>query len=182
MTQNFKLPKNYVNNNPNIIKRIEHDIKVNKEFHYLFIGVVGSGKTYLATSLSKTMEGVKYLSARQVYRDYLNIMMSDFTDKVSALNKKIHCMRGKYVILDDLGAEKPKTESSRAFMEEILEDRYEWIKKKLAICTIITTNLTGKEITSLYGNRVLDRLHEVFTIMKFNKYSFRNANVEIIEG
>lgn len=181
----FRLPEDYVNINPNITKRILGDINNDNNFHYLFLGPVGCGKTYLAELIYNFMKRndvkTKYIKAREIYREYVEKMMSDVSDKADALRKRLQCLRGEFVVLDDLGDEKPRTEKSIAFMQDIITDRYEWIKNR-DCKTIIITNLTGEEIGKTYGYRVLDRLHECFTVMKFKDHSFRSQNVEIIEG
>jgi DNA replication protein DnaC len=91
-------------------------------------------------------------------------------------------LRGDFVILDDIGSEKPRTAGSRSFMEDIIEDRYDWIMKGLGKRTVFTTNLTGSELAELYGDRVVDRLQEAFIIMKFKNYSFRKNKNIVIEG
>jgi len=55
-------------------------------------------------------------------------------------------------------------------------------EKRKVTRSIITTNLTGKQIQKLYGVRVIDRLQELYTIMKFKPKSFREEKKEIIEG
>ena len=175
----FRLPKDYVKNNPNILEQVASDI--NKNFHYFFQGQVGSGKTYLADAIAKYHE-FKIIKAREVYRDYLRLMNSDYSDKNEQLTKIVRILRGKNVIFDDIGAEKPKTAASANFIEDIIEDRYDWWKKGLAERTIFTTNLTGIELGELYGDRVVDRLQEMFIIMKFKKVSFRTKKQKIIEG
>jgi DNA replication protein DnaC len=178
----FKLPDDYKKNNPHIIEQIISDIKNEKDFHYLFQGCVGCGKTYLAKLISKTFEDVKIKYARSVYREYLSVLDSNYTDKAVAIDKRIHCLRGDFVILDDIGSEKPRTAGSRSFMEDIIEDRYDWIMKGLGKRTVFTTNLTGSELAELYGDRVVDRLQEAFIIMKFKNYSFRKNKNIVIEG
>jgi len=189
MYQSFELmmQKCYQNNNPNILSRIKSDIRSGKEFHYLFVGKVGTGKTLLAREIYKQFRNQNpniehsFSRARELYRHYLSVMMSSYTDKGDAIKRAIRCFRSQFAVLDDIGAEKPRTEASRMFIEDILEDRYDFAKM-YPCCSIITTNLTGEEIGQLYGHRVLDRLHEIFTIMVFNDHSFRQDHTEIIEG
>lgn len=192
MRQNFKgfdlkLPEWYKNNNPNILSWIKDDLKKGRQFHYLFIGEVGTGKTELTDIIygqfkqHNAVINDRYIKATEIYQDYLGVMQSNYTDKHNAIRKRTGCLQNEFTILDDLGAEKPYTESSSQFIETILIGHYCFIKK-YPCCSIITTNLTGDNIAERYGNRVLDRLHEVFTIMIFNNYSFRQEKTEIIKG
>ena len=181
----MNLPENYQKNNPNILKRIEQDLDTNSGFHYLFMGDVGCGKTYLAEIIAKNFENVRYNSAFELYSDYLFLLDSSYTDKNEAIKNLKHSLRGSFVILDDLGAESPRSESSRNFISAVCQDGYLWVKEveKMKVTrSIITTNLTGMQIQKLYGVRVIDRLQELYTIMKFKSKSFRADEKEIIEG
>lgn len=184
MYQSFdlKLPDWYKNNNPKILAKIRTDLAAGNQFNYLFMGCVGSGKTLLAEFIfSQINETNSKIEAMDIYQEYLRILKSDYTDKNTAIEKRLNCLRKEYLLFDDLGTEKPSTDSSRHFMEQILMKHYNYVKHNNS-CSIITTNLTGNEIAERYGNRILDRFHELFTIMKFKKYSFRRENPVIIEG
>ena len=190
MNRNFKgfdlnLPHWYKDNNPAILKRIEVDLKAGNQFNYLFIGNVGTGKTLLADTIYNQFRcnnpriDNKYIRAMDIYQEYLGVMMSNYTDKLNALEKRIRCLEKPFVIFDDLGTEKPSTDSSRQFIETILINHYNYVLKYCS-SSIISTNLTGDDIADKYGNRVLDRIHDAFTIMKFNNHSFRQEKTEII--
>jgi DNA replication protein DnaC len=180
----MEIGKDYKVNNPAIFKQVSIDVDTGNTFHYIFTGVCGCGKTYLAEQIAKHYPNTKIITAQEAYQKYRYAINLNTADQATELRKSIHCMRGRddLLILDDLGAEKPRTEASRAFMESILEDRYEWIRKGFGGSTIITTNLTSEKLAEFYGDRVLDRLQEMFTIMKFRPYSFRSLKRKIIEG
>ncbi len=171
-------PENYRFNNPNIIKLVK---KVyNQEFHLLFMGVVGCGKTYLAQIISKT-DKFKFINARNAYYEYLRLKEGDYSDKHEALRKARNQLCGANVIFDDIGSEKPATQAAHSFIEGLIEDRYERIKKGYSKKTIFTTNLNAEMIRDFYGDRVLDRISEVFTICKFQNKSFREEKLKIVE-
>jgi len=185
----FELPDGYININKKIIAQIKADIEADKDFHYLFIGVTGCGKTYLAKHIKKLLnkdiynstEKMKTVSCRKIYAEYLYVNSSNVSDKSEALKKKRGCLRTNNVLLDDIGDEKPKTEASSSFIEDIIEDRYEWIESGRAKHTIYTTNLDSDKLANLYGDRVLDRIYQHFTVFIFKKHSFRAGNAKIID-
>jgi DNA replication protein DnaC len=186
----LKLPDDYINNNPEIIKQVRADLERENNFHYLFMGVNGAGKTYLAEIIresfkirfSQPADNFVRLEARTIYDNYINKLYSNFSDKAEALRKIENSLRRKAVIFDDIGTERNYTKDAKAslFVGSLLEDRYEWIEKGLGTHTIITTNLSGKEIQNLYGDRVLDRLYQHFTIMYFNNHSFRADKIKSV--
>ena len=186
------LPRQYERNNPNIIKRIEEDFSNDNNFHYLFFGINGAGKTYLAKAIMQsfnankhiTKDKMEYYEARNLHPLYLQKLYSNYSDKADSLMKLQHIMRREAIFLDDVGAEKNYTPDNKAslFIENLLEDRCNWIDKGRGKYTIITTNLNGKQLQDKYGDRVLDRLYQYFTIMYFNNVSFREKQLEKIIG
>jgi len=178
---NLILPKNYENKNPKILSHIHKDIKDNSKFHYLFMGVVGCGKTHLAELIAKHYNDFRFVECRSIYDDYLRVMNGNFSDQSEAIARRQNVLRGKNVFFDDIGDER-NTETAHYFIGSLIEDRYNWIKKGLAGSTILTTNLNIEQLGELYGHRVVDRIREMFVIMKFNKYNFRARKKLVIEG
>jgi DNA replication protein DnaC len=187
----FDLPKGFQDKNPNILKKVKEDFKnPDKGFHYLFQGSVGCGKTYLAKLIahnlikSKIVEPKEYLvSARKTYSSFLETISSSYTDKGTAIAKLKRSIGSvEFVILDDLGDEKPNTEASHEYFSSILEDRYDYIGKYPFARTIITTNLKSQDFINAYGSRLFDRITDIFTIMKFKEHSFRQENKSVVEG
>ena len=186
------LPKGYVKNNINIIKQIESDLANNNEFHYLFLGINGAGKSYLAKLIMDSFNRDKFndkdkmltYEARNLHPLYLQKLYSNYSDKSDAIIKLQRLMRRSAVWLDDIGAEKNFTSDNKAslFIENLLEDRYNWISKGRGKYTILTSNLTGDQIQKKYGDRVLDRLYQYFTIMYFKDVSFREKQIKKVTG
>jgi len=208
------LPGDYKANNPAIIDRIHSDLSdwQSKYPHYLLIGSVGSGKTYLASlilesfktrlcdlsqslysqcvkidadnhrealnhnsllrsyaqQLNEYISSIKMITARSLHRHYL-----DHDNKIPAIPK--------FFCLDDLGAE-PDTQSAKELMISIISARYEAYKAAKSDLFIITTNLSSDDLSYRYGDRIVDRITEMCTIMKFKSHSFRQDRREIIEG
>jgi len=185
-------PQGYVGNNVNIIKKIKDDFANEREFHYLFFGINGAGKTFLARIMLEAFnknkisdrEKMKEFEARNLYPLYLQKLYSNYSDKAEALMKLQHMMRREAVLLDDIGDEKNYTSENKAslFIENLLEDRCNWIDKGRGKYTIITTNATGSELQEKYGDRVLDRLYQHFTMMYFKDISFREKKITKIYG
>ena len=190
--EQFIYPKEYEKNNPKILKHIMEDWKKENQFNYLFTGQVGCGKSHLANIIEFNLKNLKRIdshkkpalqSVRKHYVKYLELLQSNFTDKGNALDQHRRSLtHNEFVIIDDLGDEKPSTDSSHDYFSGILEDRYDFICKYEYACTIITTNLSGGNIIKLYGSRVYDRLCDKFVIMKFNDVSYRRNNLKQIKG
>ena len=189
----MKLPKEYKKNNPNIIKQVSADLKAEKPFHYLFQGDVGCGKTYLARIIKNHILHDRIIdvnkadnliqTARKHYLEYLSLLGSDYSDRSDALDRlRRSIAHAEFIILDDLGDEKPGTDASHDYFAGIVEDRHDYIRKYEYTRTIITTNLDAQQFINTYGSRVFDRITELYTIMRFKPYSFRQEKSAIITG
>lgn len=184
----LKLPDYYESSaNPNIISQVLFDLKSGKPYHYIFTGRVGLGKTFLADIIAWSYpwnnrhfgpEGK--ILVKDLYRGYLTSINSDYRMLRSV---ERHLVKD-FLIIDDLGNEAPSTPTAHEYIGTTIERRYNAIKHtKRFMATIITTNLTQKEIRDTYGSRVEDRLLEMFTIMKFTGKSFRKKQSKpVIEG
>ena len=184
------LPKGYKENNKNILKDVRQRMKLDSEFHYLFQGPVGCGKTVLSriiethlTRYSRKRIKSKSLICRRIYEKYLKIIASNFTDKYDAIDDMYRDLQSEFLILDDLGDERPGTDSAHDFIGGLIEERYDYLKRTdFKGHTIVSTNLDSGEIINFYGSRVYDRMQEMFVICKFNKVSFREEKLTIIKG
>lgn len=136
-------------------------------------GNLGTGKTLLArgfcnliyrlTSLSSmasdTIEPT-LVSAKKVCEQYL---------RYPADYERLRTAR--IVIIDDLGEEpKEVVQYGMAYtpVVDLLEERYDRQR-----CTLVTTNLTGDELTEHYGSRLRDRFREMFECIVFTGPSRR---------
>lgn len=180
----LKLGNNYEIVNPNIIKLVKKDLFNGNPFHYLFTGMVGSGKTYLGQQIvTSSIESMKWslISAMEHYKDHIRIIGSEYIDKMEADRKNDNKFINQCLMIDDLGDEKPSTPASHDYFGGLIEKRHSYIKRNPTSRTIITTNLNAEMIRETYGSRVLDRLIEHFVICKFKRVSFREKKERIVE-
>lgn len=84
----------------------------------------------------------------------------------------------KTLIIDDLGSEDIETKhygNDKNVIEEILSRRYD-----RNLMTMVTTNITTKQVESFYKVRIYDRVREMFNIIEFVGESHRkqfNPNI-----
>ena len=185
-TLSLILPKDYSENNPDIIKRIRGDIASGFNYHYLFRGIPGAGKTYLATAIAKVYYQdpeirYKYVSSPSIYRDYLGALKTGGRGAYSDIRYDERPFdAARSLLFDDIGDESPKTAAAYDYVVQLLIRRYNSIKRGDALHTIFTTNLSGSQMIDLYGPRAVDRIDEVFTIMEFKEFSFRHKKQEVV--
>lgn len=170
-------PDNYRRNNPKILKRIEKDIKENSSFHYLFMGVVGCGKTYLAEIILNNLKGFTVLHVDDFYDKHLRML--DNNESGDRITKHHDRFLDKSLFVDDIGGEKD-TKSAHELFKILIKRRYRWWRNNRVLNTIYTTNLNSKKLANLYGTRVVSRLTEMFTVCKFTERDFRKDKAEVI--
>lgn len=126
----------------------------------LLCGTLGNGKTTMLRAL-KTLFGVKvvYFEAQSIY-DYFkqNQCFPDISHDA-------------VLLVDDLGVE-PATYNDfgevRYPLTELLMKRY-----KGNLTTVIATNKTFEQIGETYGDRLQDRMREMFAVITYVEPSYR---------
>lgn len=149
MTDNFMFAMEYASNFSISAKSI------------LFMGPTGLGKTHLSLAIAKSVidknYGVIYGSAQNFMRTIEKEHFKNNSD-AGTLDALLEC---DLLIFDDLG-----TEFNTSFSSSVL---YNIINTRLLYSrpTIISTNLTLKEIEERYGERILSRIIGGYYIKKF---------------
>ncbi len=136
----------------------------------LFLGRVGSGKTFMTNCISKELldRGFSCLYFTSV--SFFN-MMADATFSYGEENLSREQVRDLFdcdlLVLDDLGTETPNSfVRSRLFM--IISER-----ARLRKSMIISSNLSLGEIQSTYNERNLSRILSSYDIYNFNSEDLR---------
>lgn len=118
----------------------------------VMIGKTGLGKTHLSLSIAKCVAekgfGVVYAPAQKLVSELEREHFS-FSGNDSVLKKYTFC---DLLIIDDLGAEFPSQFTTAAIGNLINERLYENLP------TIISTNLSAKELSERYSERTASRI------------------------
>lgn len=126
-------------------------------------GTCGNGKTTLVRALQNALI---YLKRRNICEYGLPII-----DAREVANKMKECKEYPLLAIEDMGKE-PATKLDYGNVInpviEVLEHRY-----NEQLYTVISTNLTAKEIREKYGERIADRLNEMMNVIIFKNKSFR---------
>ncbi len=137
----------------------------------LVVGDVGTGKTEAFNVFRELLRSsnrfFQVASCRQIIRDYTN-------EGAKVLNK--YGRDSKHTVyFDDLGLEEVNVKmygNNANVMSEIMLDRYESFKRE-GIKTFATSNLGAKEFGEIYGERMRDRMREMFNFIEVKGESFR---------
>ena len=126
-------------------------------------GTCGNGKTTLVRALQNSLVYLKY---RNLTENGMPIM-----DAREVAERMKECKTVPLLAIEDMGKE-PTTKLDYGNILnpviEVLEHRY-----NEQLFTVISTNLTAKEIKEKYGTRIADRFNEMMSVIIFTGKSFR---------
>lgn len=126
----------------------------------LFMGTVGTGKTFLSNCIAKalidTSHSVIYFSSTELFDTFAKFVFGrDKNALENFCNDLYHC---DLVIVDDLGTELESSFVTSYFFSFLNE------RQQLGKSTLITTNLDLKELNNKYSDRICSRIIGNFEI------------------
>ena len=182
------IPKRYCGKNLPQTQAAQRAVEIIKNGDSLFLtGAAGSGKTHLAVALANIWlaDSLKlygkefellpskgypfFLPAIELFLKIKAVWDADdhgISEK-SILDQYSSC---PLLILDDLGAEKI-SDWSRAVVFAMLDRRHRNYKK-----TIITSNLTIKQLAERFDARIASRIAEMGSVLNLGEKDFRLGN------
>ncbi|MFC0275614.1 ATP-binding protein [Enterococcus devriesei] len=145
-------------------KRAVNDMLLDKKVHAVLTGKSGTGKSHLAMAIawevlerSNYEKNVLFVNYRELL-DQLRFAMNDKEAQKQIQGTLMAELKtADLVVIDDIGAELGGNKSSDSSrynndtLTGILEARQN-------MATVITTNLTAKELQEAYGERILSRI------------------------
>ena len=140
----------------------------------IFCGATGLGKTHLSTALARRVIergfDVYYTTALQMFADFEHARFGTDMgmESVVSLDRYTSC---ELLILDDLGTE-VSNQFTNSCLYMVLNER---INKGLP--TVISTNLTGKEIKQRYTDRIASRILGDFKPLLFTGTDIRRLKL-----
>ena len=133
--------------------------------HIIFSGGVGVGKSHLSMSILKKILDQSFYSKKCLFINYQELLsqlrysMSDEQVKKLIVGGTMNeIKKADVVVLDDIGSNLGQIgESKQAtnYDNEIMTSLFE---ARQSLATVITTNLSAKELGHAYGKRVLSRI------------------------
>lgn len=134
----------------------------------LFYGSTGLGKTFLINCISKALLNKGKMVIYQTAFKLIEVLESmRFGDKSSSSDQYNLIFEADLLVIDDLGTEMTNSFTNSELFN-IINSRLLAGKK-----TIISTNLSPKEIIERYDDRIFSRLFSKFVILHFYGHDLR---------
>lgn len=133
----------------------------------ILCGNVGTGKTHLACAIANAMldEGTPVVFS--TFGDMLENLKAEFTKNE---RHYLDDMRlAPMLIIDDIGKER-KSDWTESIMYNVLNYRYEAM-----LPTVMTTNMTIKELGTYLGDACFSRICETAQVIKFDGSDYRKG-------
>lgn len=148
------------------------------KFGILLCGVPGNGKTTMVYALQNL---INYLSDNHVFdrmyryddeRKAIGLQIVDVREVVESAKdyQRFNALRSKpYMAIEDIGREPTEVLDYGNVLNpviDLLEYRY-----TNQFFTVVSTNLTPKQVREKYGNRIADRFNEMMSVVVFGQDS-----------
>lgn len=142
----------------------------------MLMGLCGNGKTTMMRSLARLIEYVTEATVGYSKRTVMPMYSAkEIARMCAAADKERKDFKELFTLemlgIDDLGEEPKEVMSYGMIYTPLIDLICERYNRQLV--TIITTNLTNKQLSEKYGVRVEDRFKEWLTIITFTNPSYR---------
>lgn len=154
------------------IDQASHWLTDQKKMGLLMCGVPGNGKTTLMRAISNL---INLFELKDDYSQALFVRTLDAREIVrlsrDAFDQYRKTSQMPMLAIDDLGLEPAEVLDYGNVLNpviDLLSTRY-----NDQLFTLVTTNLTGKQIREKYGDRIADRFNEMMDVIIFKTSSYR---------
>ena len=150
----------------------------------IMTGGVGIGKTVFMKSLMRLFDSMRdsITIPPLKYRHVLYFDAADLCIKyVASEDVRCEVVNCKVLFIDDLGCEA----ATYSYFGNVMKPIHDILMSRYAarLPTVIATNLSLEEFAVRYGDRVADRVNELYDTIEFPEHdSFRRMPLNVVEG
>ena len=134
----------------------------------IICGGTGNGKTTMANALAETITKCNNQAVTRITALQFAALEAERDEN---RYKLIQYRQAPVLFLDDVGTEAASVKVWGNVISPVVELIYQ--RYNLQLFTIATSNLTEKQLTEKYGDRVGDRIREMFNVLPFTNESYR---------
>ena len=163
----------------NIHRLAEYLTSENPKFGVMFCGTCGNGKTTLMYAFQSALNYMNTTDLfdedrRNGFKPWLSVVDAKEVQAYARDVTKFRELKSRDLLaIEDMGREATEVLDYGNVINpviDLLEHRY-----NLQAFTLITTNLTAKEIREKYGNRIADRFNEMMDVIVFENDTYRKS-------
>lgn len=151
-----------------VMQQVENFLQAPTSTGLIFCGRPGTGKNHLACAIAKhfIIEFKQSALVTTVFKMVRAIKESwrGEGDEAAVIKRFVDV---QMLVIDEIGVQFEST-TEMLYLQEIINDRYEWERP-----TILISNKTPTEITSFLGERIIDRFRDGGHIVVFDWDSYR---------
>ncbi len=134
----------------------------------IICGGTGNGKTTMARALAATIQKCNNQAVTQITALQFAALEAERDENRYNL---IRYRQAPVLFLDDLGTEATSVKVWGNVISPVVELIYQ--RYNLQMFTIATSNLNPRQLAEKYGDRVGDRIREMFNVLAFTNDSYR---------
>lgn len=134
----------------------------------IICGGTGNGKTTLARALAATIQKCNNTAVTRLTALQFAALEAERDEN---RYKLIQYRQAPVLFLDDVGTEEASVKVWGNVISPVVELIYQ--RYDLQMFTIVTSNLNPRQLAEKYGERVGDRIREMFNVLAFNNASYR---------
>ena len=134
----------------------------------IICGNTGNGKTTMARAIAKVIELCNGGSVKRITALQYAALEADRDENRYRI---IELRQAPVLFIDDLGTEESSVRVYGNVISPVVELLYQ--RYDFQAFTIATSNLTTKALTEKYGERIGDRMREMFNVISFSNPSYR---------
>ncbi len=134
----------------------------------IICGGTGNGKTTMARALTETIRRCNNTAVTRITALQYAALEAERDEN---RYKLIQYRQAPVLFLDDVGTEAASVKVWGNVISPVVELIYQ--RYDLQLFTIATSNLNERQLAEKYGDRVGDRIREMFNVLAFNNNSYR---------
>lgn len=162
--ENYTEVDDETSKNKQMARRITKEYLEGKVFNTFISGKAGTGKTFLSMSILRAINenSMPYKKCLFISVDELMRLIKDsISNKESPYTEKAmvdRLTKADILVLDDCGAETGAIGSGKAATDYTTKILYAIMNGRMNKSTILTTNLSSRELSKMYDQKLLSRM------------------------